>query len=352
MTSDLSINTQGSRVLTLLRSKGREWSTHAEIAVAAELKSDWTADDVHRVIYRVRQQLAKLETGDEIETKPDYAAYRLSVKVPEPGKRIPVILPIGGDSLRMSPITRGMPKALLPVGDRSMLEWILSSFKDDEFGPIYVVYTSHLKLIKRHISLLESSQLRNKIELTYFLGRPPQVISALLDNAAIVDRFVIHFGDNVIDRQFDWHAAIEQLAALIEGSDQPVGGLLLGSADHQYNVGLMAIGGEDGRTVMSFTEKPTSIIEQGFQANVPVAILTDAFAKTIAPEDRDLYGESVPRAIMNGLTFKSLGNVRRLRLQDIPDWIEVQDAFEAEGAQHEPVAVTRLRGKLRRMGLL
>ncbi|MBI3506472.1 MAG: nucleotidyltransferase family protein [Proteobacteria bacterium] len=61
-----------------------------------------------------------------------------------------VVLMAGGEGRRLRPLTENMPKPMLPVGGRPILETILSAFIDQGFGHFYISVNYRGDLIREH----------------------------------------------------------------------------------------------------------------------------------------------------------------------------------------------------------
>ncbi len=70
-------------------------------------------------------------------------------------KNVPVVIMAGGKGTRLSPLTKIIPKPLIPVGDVTMLEKIMSNFYDQGFGKFYIIVNYKKELIKSYIAELD-----------------------------------------------------------------------------------------------------------------------------------------------------------------------------------------------------
>lgn len=61
-----------------------------------------------------------------------------------------VVLMAGGEGRRLRPLTEDIPKPMLPVGSKPILETILEGFIDDGFGTIFLSVNYKADLIKEH----------------------------------------------------------------------------------------------------------------------------------------------------------------------------------------------------------
>lgn len=63
---------------------------------------------------------------------------------------LPVVIMAGGKGTRLSPLTKIIPKPLMPVGDQTMLEAILENFESNGFKKFYVIVNHKKELIKSY----------------------------------------------------------------------------------------------------------------------------------------------------------------------------------------------------------
>ena len=67
-------------------------------------------------------------------------------------KDIPVVIMAGGKGTRLSPLTRILPKPLMPVGDQTMLEKIMENFTMQGFHEFKVIVNYKRELIKSYFA--------------------------------------------------------------------------------------------------------------------------------------------------------------------------------------------------------
>lgn len=77
-----------------------------------------------------------------------------SVRIRE-RKEVPVVIMAGGRGTRLSPLTKIIPKPLIPVGDVTMLEKIMSNFYEQGFCRFIIIVNYKKELIKSYVAELE-----------------------------------------------------------------------------------------------------------------------------------------------------------------------------------------------------
>lgn len=98
--------------------------------------------------------------------------YDLKGKVVLPEKRlaIPVVIMAGGKGTRMKPFTNILPKPLLPVGNRSMLEVIMDEYIKFGLDNFYLTINYKGGLIKAYLEDADNDYKISYIEEDRFLG--------------------------------------------------------------------------------------------------------------------------------------------------------------------------------------
>ncbi|MCJ7445876.1 MAG: sugar phosphate nucleotidyltransferase [Methanotrichaceae archaeon] len=104
------------------------------------------------------------------------------------------LIPAAGSGTRLGPFTNAIPKELLPVGEKAVIEHVVEAMKLAEVDEIAIVVSPH----KHGISDYLGSGKRFGVKLTYVvqderLGLANAVLSA---EHVIDDRFVVVLGDN------------------------------------------------------------------------------------------------------------------------------------------------------------
>jgi len=77
----------------------------------------------------------------------------------KPGKRkleIPVLIMAGGMGSRLKPLTNVLPKALIPIGEKSIIEQIMDSFKEYGCDHYYISINHKAELIRYYFANLET----------------------------------------------------------------------------------------------------------------------------------------------------------------------------------------------------
>lgn len=82
----------------------------------------------------------------------------------------PVIIMAGGKGDRLSPLTKIIPKPLIPVGDQTMIELIMDNFRNNSFHNFYIIVNYKKELIKAYFEENNLSKKVAFIEEQEYLG--------------------------------------------------------------------------------------------------------------------------------------------------------------------------------------
>ncbi len=187
-------------------------------------------------------------------------------------KDVPVVIMAGGKGTRLDPFTKILPKPLIPVGDKPIIEFVMNSFKKYGFNKFIITLNYKADMIRMYFS-----ENPNKYEIQYieekdFLGTAgalclPQAKSKLKET------FILSNCDVVIDANFDslleYHKQSQNKATIL--------------AVMQYikvSYGILKI---EGNYLKEFIEKP----EYNLLANSGIYILEPEILNLI-PENQPI----------------------------------------------------------------
>lgn len=81
---------------------------------------------------------------------------------------LPVVIMAGGKGTRLQPITNIIPKPLVPIGDKSMVEIIMDSFKESGLSAFYMSVNYKADIIKYYLS-----EFKDIYNIEYFTETKP-----------------------------------------------------------------------------------------------------------------------------------------------------------------------------------
>lgn len=83
---------------------------------------------------------------------------------------IPVVIMAGGKGTRMAPFTNVLPKPLIPIGEKTILEVIIEQFRKHQINDYYFTINFKGSMIKAYFDGLERSYKVNYLQETDFFG--------------------------------------------------------------------------------------------------------------------------------------------------------------------------------------
>jgi len=171
--------------------------------------------------------------------------------------QLPVLIMAGGQGTRLEPFTKILPKPLIPIGDKSIIELVIDKFLLYGIDEFYITVKHKAKIIKSYFEELDPPYKVNFIEE----GDPLGTIGALsLIKNNVHDTVLVTNCDIVIDCDYseflNYHKVnnygISLIASLI---------------NHKIPYGICEI--ENGGNLKTFSEKP----EQSFLASTGMYLI-------------------------------------------------------------------------------
>lgn len=234
------------------------------------------------------------------------------VKMPKEGKiDIPVVIMAGGKGERLVPFTRIFPKALIPIGDKPIIEIIIDEFKKQGSSIYYITLNHKSKMIESYFNNVKRDYEIKFIMEDKFLGTAG---SLKLLEEEINDIFIVSNCDVFVKANFkgvvDLHK--EQNASLT---------VLSSIQHHRIPYGVMKF--KEGGEVVDIFEKP----EYTFMINTGVYILSKESLQLIPEKSRLDMTDLVKSLIKNNkkvITYP----VNESDYVDIGQWEEYKKAVE------------------------
>lgn len=170
---------------------------------------------------------------------------------------LPVVIMAGGKGTRLKPITNVIPKPLVPIGDKTILETILDQFEEIGCTKFYMSVNYKADIMKYYLS-----QLKHKYDIEFFQEEKPlgTIGSVSLLKGKITTPFFVSNCDSINEQDYrdvyDYHVSNHNdltIVTMVKSFKIPYGVIETG---------------EDGLMV-SLSEKP----ELTYQVNTGVYIL-------------------------------------------------------------------------------
>ena len=181
---------------------------------------------------------------------------------------LPVVIMAGGKGTRLKPITNVIPKPLVPVGDKTILEVIMDQFESIGCHKFYMSVNYKADMMKYYLS-----QLEHHYDIEFFMEDKPlgTIGSVSLLKGKISTPFFVSNCDSINEQDYrdvwDYHVSNQNdmtIVTMVKSFKIPYGVIETG---------------EDG-LMTALKEKP----EQTFQVNTGVYILNPELIEEI-PED-------------------------------------------------------------------
>ncbi len=178
---------------------------------------------------------------------------------------LPVIIMAGGKGTRLSPITNVIPKPLVPVGDKTILEVIMDQFEGIGCRKFYMSVNYKADMMKYYLS-----QLDHKYDIEFFMEDKPlgTIGSVSLLKGKITTPFFVSNCDSINEQDYrdvwDYHVSNKNDMTIVT---------MVKSFKIPYGVIETGVGG----LMTSLKEKP----EQTYQVNTGVYILNPELIEEI-----------------------------------------------------------------------
>ncbi len=224
---------------------------------------------------------------------------------------IPVVIMAGGRGTRLDPFTRILPKPLIPIGDKPVIEIIIAEFKKQGVSEYYITLNHETDMVESYLNSIEKDYQIKFVKEDTFLGTAG---SLKLLEEEISDIFIVSNCDVIVKADFEdvinFH---KKYAASLT---------ILASVQH-YNIPYGVVKFKEGGEVINIHEKP----EYTFTVNTGVYILSKESLQFI-PDNSSFDMTD----LINVLTRESrkvvLYPVNESDYTDIGQWEEYKKAAE------------------------
>ena len=181
----------------------------------------------------------------------------------------PVVIMAGGKGTRLFPYTQVLPKPLIPIGNTTILEQVIDSFREAGCERFFVSINYKKNLIKAYVQDLNPAYEVNYVEEEKFLGTAG---SLYLVKDRINEPFFVSNCDILLDVDY---------SKVMEFHKENKNAITLITSLKNYTIpyGVVNIG-EEGK-VESLSEKP----EMSFLVNTGVYVLNPEVLKYIPKEE-------------------------------------------------------------------
>ena len=166
------------------------------------------------------------------------------IEIPKKQIKCPVVIMAGGFGARLAPFTTILPKPLIPVGDKTMVEHIIDQFLPYGIDKFYMTVNHKFKIIKAYFEDVEKDYFLNLVKENKPLGTAG---SLKLLKEEIDDVFIVTNCDIVI------HADYSEIIDLHIKSGNDIT-LVSSMMSHKIPYGVCEI--DKGGVLIKINEKP------------------------------------------------------------------------------------------------
>jgi len=226
-----------------------------------------------------------------------------------PDKNILVVIMAGGKGTRLDPFTKILPKPLIPIGDKTIIERVMDNFKKYGFNRFIVTLKYKAEMIKTYFAESSKDYQIEFIEEKEFLGTAGG-LSLLKEK--LTDTFILSNCDIVVDANFDsllrYHKRNKNKATIL--------GVL------QYVKVPYGVLGTQGADLEEFVEKP----EYHFIVNSGIYVMEPEVIDLIPAGERIDMPELLK--LVQGKNAKIQVFPQNCSWFDIGQWEEYNNAVE------------------------
>lgn len=278
------------------------------------LSGEWNMDSVRRIL--LEKQIELIPVLDNRHQVVDYINWKQAFSEQEetPAREkidIPVIIMAGGKGTRMAPFTNVLPKPLIPIGEKTILEMIIDEFRFFGMEDFFLTLNYKGEMIEAYFKSLKPVYRLQYLWEKEFLGTAG---SLNLAEDAIKGDFLVSNCDVIVKADY---------AEVLRLHRNSQAALTIVSSIQHYTIPYGVVRFGEGGVVQEITEKP----EYTFPINTGVYILSRRCFELI-PSDRfynmtDLIGDLLQKG-EKVLTYP----VNENDYIDIGQWEEYRSALQ------------------------
>jgi len=167
-----------------------------------------TPDTVNEKMIKIRAEYMPIinESGELVDVISWKERFKSDAEVAREKIDLPVVIMAGGKGTRLKPITNVIPKPLVPVGDKTILEVIMDQFESIGCHKFYMSVNYKADMMKYYLS-----QLDHKYDIEFFMEDKPlgTIGSVSLLKGKITTPFFVSNCDSINEQDYrdvwDYH---------------------------------------------------------------------------------------------------------------------------------------------------
>ena len=275
-----------------------------------------TKENIKNALLKNRIEL--LPIVDEYKTVIKYATWaEVFIEEAKPKKKekeklnIPVVIMAGGKGTRLSPYTQILPKPLIPLGDKTMIEYIIHNFLEYGIKTFFLTLNYKGELIEAYFKGIEKDYDINFVWEKEFLGTAGSL--KLLEETLNGD-FIVSNCDILVNANFyhayEFHKKNNSVFTSIT------------SIQH-YKIPYGVVNIKSGGLIEGIEEKP----EYTFQINTGVYILNSKVLKYI-PKNRYFDMPELIKQLIDSKESVFAYPVNESEYIDMGQWKEYKKALK------------------------
>jgi len=271
-------------------------------SVIKELMTKYRIDKIP-VIDDNNRVVSIVEWEDILDESVDFREY---IKID-----VPVVIMAGGKGTRMEPFTQILPKPLIPIGEKPILDVIIDGFKKYKVNDFYITINYKGNMIEAYYKNEEFDHNMNFVWEEDFYGTAGALLYAKDD---LIKTFIVSNCDIIVKADYadvlDFHKKSGSLLTVI-------------SSIQHHKIPYGVINFEDGGRVTGLIEKP----EYTFAVNTGVYILEPKCLEYIK-EGEIFHMTHLMEALIEDGETVSTYPVKERDYIDIGQWQEYRDAVK------------------------
>jgi dTDP-glucose pyrophosphorylase len=183
---------------------------------------------------------------------------------------LPVVIMAGGKGARLDPFTKILPKPLIPIGDKPIIEIIIDKFLEFGVSDFYITLNHKGRMIKAYFEDLNPSY-----KITYIEERKPLGTAGGLKylQDTVVDNLIVSNSDIIIE---------EDYSEILKFHNEMKNDITLVASVKHYNVPYGICDIENGGKLAAIREKP----DFSFLVNTGMYILNSKVINVIPSDER------------------------------------------------------------------